>query len=172
MKLSELPKDRIKAVFQRVEQALGIKFTKAAVVGALSEQGLCSAKSTGIEKTLLKIGQMAGYVPPLFAKVMGVPPLASDPHPWIDKTPQPPKPAEDSLPAVPQTQATKKPERRLVAPTAFAFSMGGINLRAISIVEILNQTTKVHLRDGSTLESSVLTEELLRRNCKVVALGA
>jgi len=166
MKLSELDKDQAVSVLNRVDKALGIKLTKSAIVAELASQKLCSPNSTGIESTLLKVAQKHGYVPPLFAKLMGIKPqITEKSHPWIDKT--------EGLPPVPQTQTSKigpapKLERRLAHP---AFVMSGLNLRAISMVEFTTKSTTVHLRDGTTIDHSNFSEEILKKNCKVIKLG-
>lgn len=170
MRLSDLTKDQAIKVLDIVEKALAKKTTKSAIVASLASQGLCSTGSTGIEKTLIKVAQNHGYIPPLFASLMGVSPKVSDkPHAWIDKT------GGEGLPLVPQTQTTKsagptkKSGRRLEKqPT---FSMSGVNLRAMSIMEILDKKTTVHLRDGSTLESSTISENVLSKNCTLIDLG-
>jgi hypothetical protein len=166
MKLSELTKDQVVSTLNKVDQALGTKLTKSAIVAELASQKLCSPNSTGIENTLLKVAQKHAYVPPLFAKLMGVKPqVAEKSHPWIDKT--------EGLPPVPQTQTSKtgpapKLERRLAPPV---FVMSGLNIRALSIVEFTKKSTTVHLRDGTTIDHSNFSEETLKKNCKVVELG-
>ena len=138
MKLSDLDKDQAVSALNKVDKALETKLTKSAIVAELASQKLCSPNSTGIEHTLLKVAQKHGYVPPLFAKLMGVKPqVAEKSHPWIDKT--------EGLPPVPQTQTSKtgptqKVERRLAPPV---FVMSGLNLRAISIVEFTKKNCKV-----------------------------
>lgn len=170
MRLTDLTKGQAIKTLDIVEKALATKNTKSAIVASLASQGLCSAGSTGIEKTLIKVAQTHNYVPPLFAAIMGVKPkVTNKPHEWIDKT------GGEGLPSVPQTQTTKsagptpKSGRRLEKqPT---FSMSGVNLRSVSIVEILDKKAKVHLRDGSTLESSTISENVLSKNCTLVDLG-
>jgi hypothetical protein len=166
MKLSDLDKDQAVSALNKVDKALETKLTKSAIVAELASQKLCSPGSSGIEHTLLKVAQKHGYVPPLFAKLMGVKPqVAEKSHPWIDKT--------EGLPPVPQTQTSKtgptqKVERRLASPV---FAMSGLNLRAISIVEFTKKSTTVHLRDGTTIDHSNFSEETLKKNCKVIELG-
>jgi hypothetical protein len=179
MRLTDLTKDQAIKTLDNVEKALATKNTKSAIVASLASQGLCSASSTGIEKTLIKVAQTHNYIPPLFAAIMGVKPMVfrasiasptcDKTHEWIDKT------GGQGLPSVPQTQTTKsagptpKSGRRLEKqPT---FSMSGVNLRSVSIVEILDKKAKVHLRDGSTLESSTISENVLSKNCTLVDLG-
>ena len=162
MKLSDLDKDQAVSALNKVDKALETKLTKSAIVAELASQKLCSPNSTGIEHTLLKVAQKHGYVPPLFAKLMGV--VAEKSHQLI-KT--------EGLPPVPQTQTSKtgpasKVERRLAPPV---FVMSGLNLRAISIVEFTKKSTTVHLRDGTTLDHSNFSEETLKKNCKVIELG-
>jgi hypothetical protein len=170
MRLTDLTKEQAIKALDTVEKALAAKNTKSAIVASLAAQGLCSASSTGIEKTLIKVAQNHEYIPPLFAAIMGVKPkVTAKPHEWIDKT------DGEGLPAVPQTQTTKsagptqKSGRRLEKqPT---FSMSGVNLRAVSIVEVLDKKSKIHLRDGSTLESSTISENVLSKSCTVIDLG-
>ena len=120
MKLSDLTKDQAVSVLNKVEKALAVKLTKSAIVAELASQKLCSPKSTGIETTLLKVANEHGYLPPLFAKLMGQKPkMAEKSHDWIEKP--------SALPSVPQTQTSKagpKKERRLESPAMTLFING------------------------------------------------
>jgi len=166
MKLSDLNKDQAVSTLNKVEKALSVKPTKSAVVAELASQKLCSPNSSGIEATLLKVAKNHGYLPPLFAKLMGEKPIVTEKaHSWIDKS--------EGLPPVPQTQTSKagptqKVERRLVTP---AFTLSGVNLRAISIAEFNGKTATLHLKDGSTIDNSPLSVETLKKNCTVIELG-
>jgi|694.fasta_scaffold55812_3 hypothetical protein len=170
MKLSDLNKEQAIQTLNRVEKALATKLTKSAIVAELASQKLCSPNSSGIENTLIKVATNHGYVPPLLAKLMGVKPNVAGnekSHPWIDK--------KEGLPPVPPTQtskagpaSTQKAERRLVPTTAFV--LNGVNLRAISIVEIGKKSSELYLKDGTVVTSSI-TEETFLKNCKVLELG-
>lgn len=169
MRLSELTKDQAVLLLDELEQALVLKKTKSAVVAFLASKKLCSVNSTGIENTLLKVGQGHSYVPPLFATLMKVSPMVDKkPHGWIDKG--------SGLPPVPQTQTTKvagptqQSEHRLVKKQPL-FSMSGVNIRAISVVEIKDKKAKVYLRDGSIVDHCGITESVLSKNCTLLSLG-
>ena len=175
MKLSDLTKDQAVSVLNKVEKALAVKLTKSAIVAELASQKLCSVKSTGIEATLLKVAQKHGYIPPLFAKLMGEKPkVAEKAHDWVEK----PKVAStglkvdaESLPPVPQTQTSKagpKKERRLESP---AMTLSGVNLRAISIIEFTDNGSTVHMRDGTSIDALEISEETLKKNCTLIELG-
>jgi hypothetical protein len=51
-----------------------------------------------------------------------------------------------------------------------AFVLNGVNLRAISIVEIGKKSSELYLKDGTVVTSSI-TEETFLKNCKVLELG-
>jgi len=78
MSLHTTPKDQLLQLADRIEQALASKASKAAIVRTIAEHGYCSPKSTGIEKTLIKVLTSNGIpIKPKLAAVMGVSPTPS-----------------------------------------------------------------------------------------------
>jgi len=173
MKVQELTKEKFIQVMKKVEDSLDKTHpTKRQVVQTLSDLGYCSPKSSGFERSFLKVGVGHGFVTPKFAALMGVRPSTTTPettHPWIGKpTVQAINPT--SLPDVPSAQSTKNPvARRLVAATP-QFTLVGLNPPAVSVVTFFKETT-VFFKDGSEQPKSALTRSSLENACTVVSLG-
>ena len=73
-KLTELSREELVPLLDRLELALKEHPTKTGIVRFLASEGLCSQKSTGTEATLARLALQHGHVLPLLGRVMAMEP--------------------------------------------------------------------------------------------------
>jgi len=69
-RLTELSREELVPLLDRLELALKEHPTKTGIVRFLASEGLCSQKSTGTEATLAKLALQHGHVMPLLGRIM------------------------------------------------------------------------------------------------------
>ena len=160
MKIKDLSAVELTAILDKVEKALETSATKAMVVRTLSDNSLCSAKSTGTEKTLLAAAQGIKYVPAKFALLMGV------------KAQRPNEANPEPVASTPSSAAMPKPPV-LVTPLKTASpadlkSKTFLNPKSLAWLKYSDTAAEFHFNDGSAGSSTGFSESALRSRSKII----
>lgn len=143
--LKDQPVNILQAALAAVESSLEQRPTKAAVVNALADKGLCSYGSSGIEKSFLKVLKDKGItLTPRFAKLMG----EASPLPTAGQR------AEGT--------PVSSPPKNVPAPKNVL-----LNLRAVEMVNFAEGGATA-LVDGGTISLGVVDVSVLRSNSNLL----
>lgn len=142
-KIATLSADGLRPVLQAVEDALkqSSKPTKALVVQTLARQGLCSASSSGTEKTLIAAASKLGMtVPPTLSILMGEAVPRSTPGP-SGTTPAPELP----------------PQGRIL-----------LCLKSVSQIDTVGGHAKITFNDGSKKSTGRFDVSAFHSSCNLI----
>jgi len=139
-KIAILSADGLRPVLQAVEDALkqSSKPTKALVVQTLARQGLCSASSSGTEKTLVAAASKLGLtIPPTLSILMG----EAVPRSTPGSTPAPELPSQG---------------RMLLC------------LKSVSQIDTVGGRAKITFNDGSKKSTGKFDVSAFRSSCNLI----
>ena len=173
MKINQRSREELAQALQKVQHALGLRPTKAAIVSALADMHWCSVNSSGIERTFLAAVKAAGLaVDGPFAKVMGVAPSGPT---AVKLMAEPPgvKPSETATTTVstgkpPKVSEDTNEDAIELPPKKDDGDFTVLNLKAISVIEASGASSQITFIGSKAKLAGSTDDSSLRSSCSLI----